>query len=127
MYKLKLRDYLKAFLMAVGVPVINAVLESLNAGEVTINWNHIWKIAVGAFLVYLLKNFLTDDMKVATKVIKSEATTNEPVILPVDVLPATGVTGVWYFFNNSYYFWDGTTKNYTNYGAFRPTDTPQNT
>lgn len=126
MFKLKLRDYLKGLLLAVVVPVLNAVLESLNAGAVVINWQHIWELALSTAVAYLLKNLLTDDLKVATKVIKSEASEDEVIILPVDTLPASGVRGVWYFYNGEYYYWNAATSNYTNAGGDRPTRPPHN-
>jgi len=35
--------------------------------------------------------------------------TDKPVvIIPVDALPSTGITGVWYHYNNNYWYWNGT-------------------
>lgn len=126
MFKLKLRDYLKGLLVAILSPVVAAVLESLNAGVVVINWTHIWQVALAAGLVYLGKNFLTDDFKVAAKIVAKETNDEEPVILSVDELPITGARGVWYYYNGNYYYWNGTTNSFVNAGGDRPTKPPHN-
>lgn len=77
MYKLKARDWWKGLLMAVGVPVLTAIEQSLDAGQFVLNWHLLLKIAIGAFILYMGKNFLTDDEKVAGKIIaESEADKN---------------------------------------------------
>jgi len=57
-YSLKLRDFLKGGLMAVSVPVLLIIQQSLDKGEFSFNWKQIGMTAVGAFIAYLLKNFL---------------------------------------------------------------------
>lgn len=61
MWKLKLRDWLKGLVMAVGTPVLYLLQELIP------NWplNPIEKAALSAFVTYILKNLVTDDVKAA--------------------------------------------------------------
>ena len=68
-YSLKLRDWLKGLLMAIGAPVITFIIDSLNEGELTLNWTKLAVVALSAGLMYVLKNFFTDDVKTAVKVL----------------------------------------------------------
>lgn len=61
-FNLASRDFWKGALLAVLVPVLVIVQEALEAGEFNFDWKSIAKIAIGAFLAYLLKNF-TDKPK----------------------------------------------------------------
>jgi hypothetical protein len=72
-FSLKLRDWLKGLLMGVGVPVLYAVQELIP------NWplTPIEKIGLGAFVTYILKNLVTDDNKVAKKVLTENAASPE--------------------------------------------------
>lgn len=64
-FTLKLRDWLKGLVMAVGTPVLYLVQELIP------NWplTPIEKAALSATATYLIKNFFTDDLKVAEKVL----------------------------------------------------------
>ena len=73
MFTLQTRDFLKGLLMAILVPVLVAVENSLDAGQITFNWPLLGKVAIGAAIGYLLKNFLTNDKVVATKILQKEA------------------------------------------------------
>jgi len=57
-FSLKFRDFLKGALMAVLVPCLLIVQQSLDKGEFTFNWKAIGMTAVGSFVAYLLKNFV---------------------------------------------------------------------
>ena len=75
---LNIRDLLKGFVMAVIVPALLAIQQSLVAGELTINWKALGITAVVSFIGYLIKNFFTDDTKVAQKIIlEAEIKANE--------------------------------------------------
>lgn len=53
-------DWLKAALMAAGTPIVEYLVESLNAGGFTgIDWKHAIAIGLSAGLLYILKNFLS--------------------------------------------------------------------
>lgn len=126
MFKLKLRDFLKGLLLTVMTAVLTVVQNSIVAGDVVFDWSNIGMVALSTAVAYLLKNLLTDDVKVATKIIKAASGADDVIILPVDVLPPSGVNGVWYFYQGNYYYWDGTTSTYTNAGGDRPTKPPHN-
>lgn len=68
-FTLKLRDFLKGLLMGVGTPVLYVIQELIP------NWplTPIEKAALSATIAYLLKNFFTDDTKVAKKVLTEAA------------------------------------------------------
>ena len=72
MFNLKLRDFLKGLLLAVIVPVLTVVQQSLDAGVLTINGKQLIIVALSAMVAYLLKNYFTDDLKQAEKIIKQE-------------------------------------------------------
>jgi len=57
-FSLKARDFIKGALMAVLVPCLLVIQQSLDKGEFTFNWKAIGMTAVGAFLAYIIKNFL---------------------------------------------------------------------
>lgn len=67
MFSLNARDFFKGLLLAVLVPVLTIILQSLEAGVLTFNWVAIGTTAISALLAYLVKNFLTDDVKAAEK------------------------------------------------------------
>ncbi len=71
-YSLRVRDWLKAFFMAIGAPVLTFIMDSINADEPTINVNKLITVGISAGIMYLLKNFFTDDLKVANKVISEK-------------------------------------------------------
>lgn len=48
--------------MAVIVPVLLAVQQSLAAGEFTFNWKALGLTALASFVGYILKNFLSNDV-----------------------------------------------------------------
>ncbi len=68
-YKLLLRDYLKAVIMAIGAPVLTFIIDSLNADQFTFNWKKLLIVAISAGATYLLKNFFTDDIKTSKKIL----------------------------------------------------------
>jgi len=57
-YSLKVRDFLKGALMAVLVPCLLIIQQSLDKGEFTFNWKAIGMTAVASFAGYLIKNFM---------------------------------------------------------------------
>lgn len=69
-YTLKLRDFLRAALIAIITPVLYVIQDSLSKGELIFHWNEILVAAISGFIAYLIKNFFTDDIKVARKVIE---------------------------------------------------------
>lgn len=56
---LNFSDLLKGILMAILVPAVTIIQESLNAGVMTFNWKSIAIASLSGGLAYLLKNFFT--------------------------------------------------------------------
>ncbi len=76
-YTLKTRDFLKGALMAILVPTVYIIQTSLDAGVLTFNWKQIAIAAVSGLLAYLIKNFFTDDVKVAKNIIAKDRLGNQ--------------------------------------------------
>ena len=74
MYKLKLRDFLKGLLVSVMTAVLVVVQNSLDSGNLTFNWKAIAMSAIGAAVAYLLKNYFTNDVKQAERIIEADKT-----------------------------------------------------
>jgi hypothetical protein len=53
------RDFLRGLLMAVLTPVLTFIMNSLDHGEITLNWHLVYLSAVGGAVAYLLKNLGT--------------------------------------------------------------------
>jgi len=58
-FTVNLRDVIKGLLMAVLVPVVTIISQSLEAGSLTFNWKAITIAALSGFVGYLVKNFLS--------------------------------------------------------------------
>ena len=76
-YTLKTRDLLKGALMAVLVPAVYIIQTSLDAGVLTFNWKQILIASVSGLLAYLIKNFFTDDIKVAKNIVAQDRLENQ--------------------------------------------------
>ncbi len=70
LYSLNAKDFLRGLLMAVLVPVLLVIQQSVAAGSLVFNWQAIGIAAVSGFVAYLLKNFLTDDTKAAISTVE---------------------------------------------------------
>lgn len=62
-------DFLKGLVMAVIVPVLLAVQQSLSADHVVFNWKALGMTAVAAFIGYLIKNLSSNSVPSAEKTI----------------------------------------------------------
>lgn len=71
LFDLGKRDFLKGLVMATVVPVLLIIQQSISAGTLVFNWQEIGMAAVSGLLGYLLKNFFTDDVKMARKIIET--------------------------------------------------------
>lgn len=58
-FTVNLSDVNKGLIMAVIGAVISPIIESLNAGQFSIDWKHVAAGAITAGLGYLMKNFFT--------------------------------------------------------------------
>jgi hypothetical protein len=59
LFAINWNDFLKGLIMAVGGAVFTVIENSIEANNFTFNWTNIWHIALGAFVLYLGKNFFT--------------------------------------------------------------------
>lgn len=57
---LNLKDFFKGFLMAILVPALLIVQQSLESGVLTFNWKQIAIASISGAIAYLLKNILTN-------------------------------------------------------------------
>ena len=67
---LNIRDFVKGFVLAVIVPALLAVQQSLASGELTINWKALGITALSTFIGYLIKNYFTNDVAAAVKIVQ---------------------------------------------------------
>lgn len=58
-FTLNLSDFWKGLFMAVIMPVLAIIMQSLDAGGLTFNWKVITGAAIAGLLGYLIKNFST--------------------------------------------------------------------
>lgn len=70
LFTLKTKDFLKGLLMSVIVPCGLIIQQSLDAGILTLHWKAIGMTALASGIGYIIKNFLTDDVKAAVKVVE---------------------------------------------------------
>lgn len=68
-YSLNRRDWLKGLLMATIVPALYIIQSSVSEGSMVFNWKQIAMASVGGFVGYLIKNYFTDDVKAAEKIL----------------------------------------------------------
>lgn len=70
-FSLKVRDFLKGFVIAVIVPALLAIQQALTS-QGDINWKMLGTVALASFIGYLIKNYFTNDVPAARDII-SEA------------------------------------------------------
>jgi large-conductance mechanosensitive channel len=58
-FSLNFRDIVKGLAMAVILPVVNVIYQSIEAGSFEFDWKRIGLLAAGGFIAYIIKNFLT--------------------------------------------------------------------
>lgn len=58
-FSLNLSDWWKGLLMAILVPVIAVISDSISRGSLNFDWHLILVSAIGGLLAYLTKNWLT--------------------------------------------------------------------
>lgn len=66
LFSLGWRDFLRGLLMAVLTPVLTFILNSIEHGELTLNWHLVYLSAVGGAVAYLIKNLGTKPDTVKT-------------------------------------------------------------
>ena len=65
-FTLNFRDILKGLAVAVILPVLNVIYQSIEAGSFEFDWKRIGLLAAGGLIAYLIKNFLTPAEVVVT-------------------------------------------------------------
>ncbi len=70
LFSLKAKDWLRGLLLAVVVPALVALQQSLEAGALTINWKELTMSSIAALIAYVIKNFFTDDTMAAVKTVE---------------------------------------------------------
>jgi hypothetical protein len=58
-FSLNLNDWWKGLIMAVGGAVFQIIVDTIQLGSLTFDWQRIGMAALGAIVVYLSKNFFT--------------------------------------------------------------------
>jgi len=61
LFQLNRKDFLKGLIMAVLVPAVLIIQQSLDSGTLIFNWKAILMASISGAFAYLIKNFLTTD------------------------------------------------------------------
>lgn len=72
-YSLNTKDFLRGLFVSVGTAALVVIQSSLSAGSLVFDWKNIGIAAAAAATAYLLKNYFTDDVKVAKTTLKDAA------------------------------------------------------
>lgn len=67
LFSLNLKDVLKGLLLAVLTPAVLIIEQSLEAGSLVFNWQHIGMASLAGGVAYLVKNFFTPEPKAVVK------------------------------------------------------------
>ena len=67
-FTINFRDILKGLAVAVILPVLNVIYQSIEAGSFEFDWKRIGLLAAGGLIAYLIKNFFTPAEVVMTGV-----------------------------------------------------------
>lgn len=66
-----LRDFWRALIMAVGAPILTQVYDMVNSWSFTVeDWRLLVKYSASTFILYILKNYFTNDVPNAIKTIE---------------------------------------------------------
>lgn len=61
LFTLNAKDFLKGLVMAILVPAVLVIQQSIDSGTLVLNWKAILMASISGALAYLLKNFFTTD------------------------------------------------------------------
>ena len=67
-FQINFRDVIKGLALAVILPVLNVIYQSIEAGSFEFDWKRIGLLAAGSFIAYIIKNFFTPAEVVMTGV-----------------------------------------------------------
>lgn len=77
-FSINWNDFLKGLILAVIMPVLTIIQQSISNGELTFNWRLIGLTAAGAFVAYIIKNFFSDNVKAAQNTLEAAAKKSNP-------------------------------------------------
>jgi len=69
-FQINFRDVIKGLALAVILPVLNVIYQSIEAGSFEFDWKRIGLLAAGGLIAYLIKNFFSPAEIVLTDVKK---------------------------------------------------------
>jgi len=86
LFELNKKDFLKGFIMAILVPAVLIIQQSLDSGSLVLNWKAILMASISGALAYLMKNFFTTeeakkDVLLSEYTAEQDAAVNECVII----------------------------------------------
>lgn len=61
LFTLNTKDFLKGLVMAILVPAVLIIQQSLDSGTLVLNWKAILMASISGALAYLMKNFFTSE------------------------------------------------------------------
>lgn len=61
LFTLNIKDFLKGLVMAILVPAVTIMQQSLDSGTLVLNWKTILIASISGVVAYLMKNFFTSD------------------------------------------------------------------
>lgn len=64
LFTLNKKDFFKGLIMAILVPAVLIIQQSLDSGSLVLNWKAILMASISGALAYLMKNFFTTDQLV---------------------------------------------------------------
>jgi len=67
LFTLNNKDFFKGFIMAILVPAVLIVQQSLESGTLVLNWKAILMASISGALAYLMKNFFTTETVLTVK------------------------------------------------------------
>ena len=72
-FSINWNDLIKGLYMAVILPVLTTIQQSISNGELTFNWRLIGLTSLAGLVGYIIKNFFTDNVKDAEKTLEIAA------------------------------------------------------
>lgn len=77
-FSINWNDLLKGLIMAVIMPVLAIIQQSISEGMLTFDWRLIGLTAGGGLVGYLIKNFFSDNVKAAENTLEAAAKKSNP-------------------------------------------------
>lgn len=94
LFSLNTKDFLRGLIVGILTPVFVIVQQSVVAGNLTFDWKAIGIAAIGGFLAYISKNFITDTNKAAQNTIIDAKVAEIKKVEPNPTIAATKIAEV---------------------------------